>query len=227
MITVPVVWLASYPRSGNTFLRTIIYHCFGVRSASIYDEDMGELGPARLIGHIEQGPDGSMDFGDEPVRLIKTHHPPQDDRPAIYIVRDGQAATMSMFEFYNRRMPLQAIIEGRNLFGSWGGHLRRWHPLERPNTLFLRYEEVLADTRTTVDKLAEFLNLKPNSYIVPSREDLARADGKWIRPERKDRPQLLGADLEAFWKKNGEQMLAYGYARLSGPDSPTRLNRQP
>lgn len=225
MTLAPAVWLASYPRSGNTFVRTIIYHCFGVRSASIYDEDMGEFGASRLVGHIEQSPDGAIDFGDEPVRLIKTHHPPQDDRPAIYIVRDGQAATMSMFEFYGKQMPLPVIIEGRNLFGSWGGHLRRWRPLERRSTLFLRYEEVLADTRSTVDRLGEFLNLKPKSYVVPSREELARADGKWIRPEQKHRPQLSGPDLEAFWKKNGEQMLSYGYARLTSPDAPAELNR--
>lgn len=216
----PVIWLASYPRSGNTFLRTIIYHCFGVRSASIYSEDMGALGPAHLIGHIEQRPDGSMDFGDAPVRLIKTHHPPQDDRPAIYIVRDGQAATMSMFEFYGKRMSLEVIIEGHNLFGSWGGHLRRWRPVDRPGTLLLRYEDVLADIPRAVDKLAEYLNLKPNSYIVPPREELARADGKWIRSEKKNRSQLSGAELEQFWKKNGEQMRGYGYARLTGPDTP-------
>lgn len=223
MTTAPVVWLASYPRSGNTFLRTIIYQCFGVRSASIYDEDMGSQGPSGVIGHIEQGADGSIDFGDEPVRLIKTHHPPQDDRPAIYIVRDGQAATMSLFEFYGRHMPLKTIIEGRNLFGSWGGHLKRWRPLERKSTLFLRYEEMLADTRSTVDKLAEYLNLKPKSYTVPSREELASADGRWIRPQRTDRAQLSGTDLEQFWSKNGEQMINYGYARLAANGSAAQL----
>lgn len=224
MTIAPIVWLASYPRSGNTFLRTIIFHCFGVRSASIYDQDMGALGPGEMIGHIEQRPDGSIDFGDEPVRLLKTHAPPQDDRPAIYIVRDGQAATMSMYEFYRHTMPMDVIIEGRNTFGSWGGHLRRWHPIDRPNTLFLRYESVVADTRSTVDKLAEFLNLKPKSYVVPSREDLARYDGKWIRSENKSRRPLSGTDLERFWLKNGEQMLQYGYARLAGPGGPPALS---
>ncbi len=224
MTTAPVVWLASYPRSGNTFLRTIIYHCFRVRSASIYDEDLGALGPSSVVGHIEQGPDGSIDFGDEPVRLIKTHHPPQDDRPAIYIVRDGQEATMSLFEFFERQMPLQAIIEGRNMFGSWSGHLRRWRPQERPSTLLLRYEEMLADTKGTVDKLAAFLNLRPMSYVVPSREDLAKADGRWIRARKSDRPRLSGAGLEQFWLKNGEQMIRYGYARLDSPEATARLS---
>jgi hypothetical protein len=80
----------------------------------------------------------------------------------------------------------------------------------------------LADTRSAVDKLADFLNLQPKSYAVPSREQLARADGKWIRPERKERSQLVGAELERFWKKNGEQMVNYGYARLAGPETTVR-----
>jgi len=36
-----IIWLASYPRSGNTYLRTMLWHCFGLRSASIYPNDLG------------------------------------------------------------------------------------------------------------------------------------------------------------------------------------------
>ncbi|MBN9317794.1 MAG: sulfotransferase domain-containing protein [Devosia sp.] len=223
MTTAPVVWLASYPRSGNTFLRTIIYHCFGVRSASIYAGDLGELGVGDMVGHIEQRPDGSIDFGNEPVRLLKTHHPPQDDRPTIYIIRDGRAASTSLYEFYKKRMPLRAIIEGRNIFGTWTGHLRRWNPLERPSTLFLRYEDMVQDTRGIIDRLAEYLGLRPNSYLVPSREDLARADGTWIRHSDSKRTELEGEDLQRFWEINGKAMESYGYARLAGPSEPARL----
>ena len=131
---------------------------------------------------------------------------------------------MSLFEFFERRMSLQAIIEGRNMFGSWSGHLRRWRPLKRPSTLLLRYEEMLVDTRGTVDKLAAFLHLQPRSYVVPSREDLAKGDGRWIRARKSDRPRLSGADLEQFWVKNGEQMIRYGYARLANPEPTARLS---
>ena len=36
-----VTWLASYPRSGNTYLRTILFNCFGIKTASIYPNDLG------------------------------------------------------------------------------------------------------------------------------------------------------------------------------------------
>src|SRR5690606_21283792 len=97
----PVVWLASYPRSGNPFLRTLLFHRFGLSSASIYSNDFGHnetLG--RQVGHIEHGANGQIDFGDAPVRLIKTHAPPQDDRRAIYVLRDGRAAMVSLYIYY-------------------------------------------------------------------------------------------------------------------------------
>ena len=56
-----VVWLASYPRSGNTFLRTILWHCFGLRSASVYPKDLG--GNRALEAVIE----GRHRFGTWPV----------------------------------------------------------------------------------------------------------------------------------------------------------------
>ena len=48
------IWLASYPRSGNTFLRTILWHCFGLRSASVYPQDLGgNRALEGYVGHIE------------------------------------------------------------------------------------------------------------------------------------------------------------------------------
>ena len=64
-----IIWLASYPRSGNTLLRTVLWHCFGLRSASLYPEDLG--GNAALksyIGHVDHselefiGPDRQIRF---------------------------------------------------------------------------------------------------------------------------------------------------------------------
>ena len=34
-----IVWLASYPRSGNTFLRIVLHRLYGVPTYSVYDDD--------------------------------------------------------------------------------------------------------------------------------------------------------------------------------------------
>jgi hypothetical protein len=34
-----LVWVASFPRSGNTFLRIVLHRFYGVRTSVIYDGD--------------------------------------------------------------------------------------------------------------------------------------------------------------------------------------------
>ena len=34
-----IVWLASYPRSGNTFLRVVLHNVYGVSTYSVYEDN--------------------------------------------------------------------------------------------------------------------------------------------------------------------------------------------
>jgi hypothetical protein len=48
-----IVWLASYPRSGNTFLRVVLHNLYGVPTYSVYEDDdpvAERVGPA-LVGY--------------------------------------------------------------------------------------------------------------------------------------------------------------------------------
>jgi len=53
-----IVWLASYPRSGNTALRVLLNRVFGLETLSLYD-DRTDIGAseerARLVGHRSHG----------------------------------------------------------------------------------------------------------------------------------------------------------------------------
>ena len=50
------VWLASYPRSGNTLLRCVLNHCFGLPSTSLYPNDLGRNRTLqRHAGHFNIG----------------------------------------------------------------------------------------------------------------------------------------------------------------------------
>jgi len=49
------VWLASYPRSGNTYLRAILWTCFGLRSASVYADDCRATWSYRSVSAISRG----------------------------------------------------------------------------------------------------------------------------------------------------------------------------
>lgn len=205
------VWLASYPRSGNTFLRTVLHQCFGLHTGSLYPNDLGDSqGAERLTGHIDAR-DGKFDFGRQPYALIKTHDPPQNDAPAIYVVRDGREAVTSLYHFWHEDVPLLDIAEGRARFGSWAGHLQAWAPRSRRNTLLLRYEHLVEDLPGTVDRISAFLRCRPQRHSLPPRDELAQADGRWIRPASQQKVSLQGETLDRFMAVNGAMMAEFGY----------------
>jgi hypothetical protein len=95
-----IVWLASFPRSGNTFLRILLHRRYGVRTSVVYSVDgvAARLGPD-LIGYQQRPASlATMRESDE-VFFVKTHRQrdgdvDQADR-AICLVRDGRDALVS------------------------------------------------------------------------------------------------------------------------------------
>ncbi len=153
-------WIASYPRSGNTLVRTLLKQCFGVDSfeRELSGKRLLSAAVHDLIGHrfIEQT--GARDWEDfyreasrtaEPV-FVKTHRPPEDDQPAIYVLRSGRAAVLSYFDYLGWAFPdagrsLVDLIVGNDSYGDWTSHYRSWAPDRRPGTMILRYEALLEE----------------------------------------------------------------------------------
>lgn len=211
-----VVWLASFPRSGNTLLRTIMHHCFGLYSGSVYKQDLGDNKALhKYVGHIEHNENGTIDFPPGNIPLIKTHQYPKDNKPAIYVVRDGRAACLSMLKFYKNEIPLEAIIRGQTPFGTWADHIAAWHPWDRPDTLFLRFEELTEDLPAVLQKISAFLSCPIKAQQVPARDEIAnvdsKVDGRWVRKERKKEELFPKEYIDPFNQVNGEMMLKMGY----------------
>jgi hypothetical protein len=209
------IWLASYPRSGNTLLRTIFYHCFGFVSASIYPNDLGgnkEL--ESYVGHIEHDNNEKVTFPVGAIPLIKTHEPPQNNEKAIYVVRDGRAACASVWEFYKRNISLEEIITGQYRFGTWANHISGWEPWVRPNTLLLKYEELLCDLPTVLDSISVFIGSEIINSKIPERDTIADIDGRWVKKKSKWRDVFNEEHIELFNQTNGRMMEKMGYVLL-------------
>jgi hypothetical protein len=97
-----IIWLASYPRSGNTYLRVPLYHYDGIATHNVYDDvpvNETERGTAEVTGFqprplpLPQMAAAPEDF------LVKGHELPADDYPAIYLVRDGRDCLVSYAHF--------------------------------------------------------------------------------------------------------------------------------
>ncbi len=194
----PVVWIASYPRSGNTFLRIILWHCLGLRSASRYPRDLsGNQQLEKYVGHIEHQ-QGRIIFADGAIPLVKTHGHDRDDNRAIYVIRDGRAACVSSWVFNNRKeIPIEEFLEGRKFrYGPWGDHVRSWHPWDRPRTLLLEYEELRNNLPSVLTKLADFLGREVISRSIPHRNTIAQIDGKCVTRQSDWRAVLSGPPQE-------------------------------
>lgn len=209
MIKPKLMWLASWPRSGNTFLRTILWQCFGLNSASIYTDDL-ESNEAleSYVGHVTQ----NVLFAQGRIPLIKIHKYPPDDSPAIYVVRNGVAATISLWQFYKGVISMDDLIEGRHQFGTWTEHLQAWRPWERPNTLLLKYEDLVNDLPGTLNKISGFLDVKVLNAVVPPRDAIASVGGQHVNAENIAKPIFSASQLKRFTEINAEMQKKLGYS---------------
>ena len=209
-INMSPLFLSSYPRSGNTLLRTVLYQCFNLKSGSVYGNEFhGNIELENYIGYIEHNEDSSITFPEGQLPIIKTHEENIPNCPAIYVIRDGRAATVSLWEFYGRETSISDIIEGNYRFGKWSDHINSWDPISRPNTLLLKYEDILTSLDSVLLKLSVFLNQDVINHKLPPRETIA--DGRWVRKKTNWESELFGENLDRFNELNKPFLKQFGY----------------
>ena len=220
-----LIWLASYPRSGNTYMRLLLSKAFAVPTWSYYDHDRNtDRAFERAAGRDQPRFESSTAVCDAAEAhpgpcFVKTHElpDPDDTRPAVYLVRDGRAAVVSYWHYRRdiaRESPsLADVIEG-NVWGSdWSTHVRAWMLSQRPNTLVLRYESLVADPRGALEQVADFARLPAPSPARLRFDDLHDLEPRFFRVGSNDAnlAELRGDDLALFSRRHGDAMRATGY----------------
>src|SRR5690242_6425767 len=127
-----IIWLASYPRSGNSLFANLIKHHLEIPLYSIYSIDKRTDDQDDMYIHLNpvdlQAAKQSRDLF-----FVKTHELPTDDAPAIYVVRDGRDAIVSYAHYIidnriNLPLPppqdpftwaLDILINSSDQFGGW------------------------------------------------------------------------------------------------------------
>lgn len=180
-----IIWLASYPRSGNTFMRVLLKACFGLNSYSQYN-DTSDIGAdsefAKVVGHQQY--EGSWNqFYTEATQsneriLVKTHDKPFDSGKAIYLVRDPRSVVVSFHKYLQNFSTLKLkrthTIMGATAFGAWGQHVTEWRPDKRDDTLIVHFEELVQNPIHIAQKVGEFLGIEMHDNSVPSFADLQK-----------------------------------------------------
>ncbi len=210
-IRVPRVWswhlglkpedafLASYPRSGSTWLRFILLEI-------LTGKDPGFQNVDKLIPEI------NLHRGIPPIlpgggRLIKTHETYRKDyKKAVYLVRDVRDVFLSCYAASvevgiaplvssgDMDSFLLSFLEGTALaMGSWQEHSRSW--LESPlakngNLMVVRYEDLRQNSEEILGQLLHFLGVIRDVRVIRqaienntlkrmrAKEDSARRSGE-------------------------------------------------
>jgi hypothetical protein len=233
-----IIWLASYPRSGNTFLRIVLHRLYGAPTYSVYKDNdpvAQRVGPD-LVGYRPKPAERAVMRESAEVFFMKTHKRRKDDGyPAIYLVRDGRDAVVSKarllaseeqaagdyqqrFERLLREEITRPYIEGQPSSGTWGGNVMSWLGAADAFVVVLRYEDLIIDPRGSVVRAVSSLlpEMVPNVEAdIPSFDDLHRVDPSFFRrgAAQSHRDEMPDELHELFWAqpKNATAMRLLRY----------------
>lgn len=199
-----IAWLASFPKSGNTWLRALLDALEHEGQVDINRLSVGQVDNALdsipLCSLSDLDPQQTMQMfrgvraflqpggGRHYVRM-KTHDayvPEVDGVPrcwqpegavAIYLVRDPRAVAVSYAHHMGapqepivRAMGNEEFTSGplnitytRSVFSSWSENVRSWTRQTDIPTLVMRYEDLIDDTHTSLERVARWLQMPCDS----------------------------------------------------------------
>jgi len=195
------LFLVSYPKSGNTWLRYLFAHYLSGDTAP----DFLTLIPD-IYKNLEQ-------LADLPrPRYIKSHEPFCPEYPrVIYITRDGRDVAVSYY-FYmqsRKRIPKGIAFEDYlkafnadqlDPFSTWSVHVHSWLDQAPEQFLLLRYEDMKADIQTQFLRCLEFANIPVDMERVAFAIDCCNFER--LQEQEKGWYQQLGnTPLHPFFRK--------------------------
>ena len=226
-----IVWLASYPRSGNTMLRAMLRQAFGANSYSMYDDptDIGmmpEVG--EKVGH--RNLDTSFrefyfrELNTAKPTFVKTHDVPGDASRAIYVLRDGRSAVVSWYNMLTRAkkrddVTIEDVITGHNVpFANWSAHVRAWNPRHNPLVLLLYYRDLVSQPEAAMKRVAEFVG---QPQVAPWRDNFAELNRLYPEffasgSDERNIAQMTPAQSALFWQTHGDTMRDYSFGSERG-----------
>jgi Sulfotransferase domain len=178
-----MIWLASFPRSGNT-LTSHVLRCYGARVRTVYHVPPGAFPSVwnRVKTPLRRNIRQSL--------FVKTHELPSDKAPAIYVIREPRDAIVSYSHFLRahqerfRTVELSRVMEmilAEMHYGGWEQHVSQW--TQRPRTAVVRFEHLVADPFPVIARACKYIGLKPNRVrrALESFASLHLADPKHFR----------------------------------------------
>lgn len=153
------IFLVSFPKSGNTWVRFWLANLLRPEHLTIHFRTINALVPpvAALPNLKHPLPDP---------RFIKSHAPFQAEYPrVVYILRDGRDAMLSYYYYQRDKLPagttLAHFLAQPPWPCQWAEHVASWLDADLPadKFLLLRYEEMKQDPAGQLQRLIQFSQL--------------------------------------------------------------------
>lgn len=166
------MFLASYPRSGNTWLRAILFEArVGRAPGTMAEIDLGIPDEHHRVSRMRV-----LDAAHEPRRryIVKTHAPYRVATPyrdVAYIIRDPRDVIPSYFRYRSRKRGstdadfedfVRACLSGSIWPGSWYDHVRSWlyfGSRHGGHIGLFRFEDLVERNTAEIRRLGETLHL--------------------------------------------------------------------
>lgn len=204
------IFLVSYPKSGNTWVRFLIAN-YLTNNGSINFQNLSDFCP-----EYETESSGSKRRNQEPI-IFKSHSAFSSKfKKVIYIVRDGRDVAVSYYFYHlkfilkNKQISFSEFLKrfnnGNVNYGSWNNHVNNWISNKPRQFLLIKYEDLFLKTEGELIKILKFINLpidkkKVTSAIHASKfEEMAKIENKQI----KDIPKLSDSDIQISFMRKGE-----------------------
>ncbi|MBK7344747.1 MAG: sulfotransferase domain-containing protein [Saprospiraceae bacterium] len=159
-----LIWLASFPRSGNTFARNVLYQVYGLESTEVNEESL------KFTSTYEE------------YAVVKTHLRPgqipldQSNCPVICLVRDGRDSLVSIAHHrtnivapgsdFLQNLEEATHAEKGSYFGGWGVNVYEW--IQKAQVV-IRFEDLILDPVGQLERLRTFIDLpKPDRNNLPT-----------------------------------------------------------
>lgn len=159
------VFVASYPRSGSTWFRFMLYELITGQESSFAAVDQTIAGVGRHFRAPEILPAGG--------RVLQTHEPYRSQyHHAIYLVRDVRDVVISEYNFARRLRFFdgdfdtffEQFMNGRaNRYGFWGDQVQSWYAAytnRKADIMWVRFEDMRKDPHETLRRALAFLNIE-------------------------------------------------------------------
>lgn len=220
-----IVWLASYPRSGNTFFRVVLKHAFNIETYSIYNDKQGigaDESTSRLVGHKMLPESFSIEAarGSDEVFYLKTHGMSacvKDTDKVVYLYRDGRESSLSYMkhlkDFSGQDVALEDVITGAVGFGRWCDHVADWFSLGDTPVLKVKFEDLTADPIHAIGEISTFFDIDILSKEIPNFSQLNAVNPKFFRSGKRNswRDIYSEHEVQLFDSIHAEQLSKLGY----------------